>query len=181
MRISNRSLKWIAVGTAAVLVIALVPAIAVSQGWGGHGRGHSFGKGMGRGHGGHGMMGRLMHELDLTEEQQAQIKGIMKSNREAMKADREAMREAKQKVRELGRADEFNEQAIREAARAAAALGEELAVKRARLHHEIMQVLSEEQRAKAQELREQRKERMRERMESRLERMGDRQDLTTEQ
>lgn len=127
------------------------------RGWGREGRG-------GGGHrGGGGMMGGAFFErLNLTDAQRAQMEQIS-----------ERFRQQTQSLREQGRGERggefdafsggaFNESAVRAAAQARANRQVEMEVARARMMHEMYNVLTPEQKSQLEAERQQRKQRRQE-------------------
>jgi Spy/CpxP family protein refolding chaperone len=104
------------------------------------------------------MLGRILHRLDLTNEQNEQIKAIREANREKTKDAREAVAETTKALHEAA-SQEANEATIRAAATAVGnALGDR-AVLRATAMASIKKVLTAEQLEKLEELRAKMKER----------------------
>ncbi len=103
----------------------------------------------------HGGRRRAMaKKLDLTDEQKASIREIVKRYADELKAARGEVSEKRQAMRDLVRADAVDEKAIRKAAADLGAAIANAAVLRANIHSEIREVLTEEQREKADELRD---------------------------
>lgn len=148
---------------AAILVGLAVVFLAGVVFAGPHGRGHRSGHGRDRGgwKGGHGrgmMLGRILRKLDLTDEQNEQIKAIREANREKTKDAREAVAEATKALHETAFQD-ANEAAIRAAATVLGnALGDR-AVLRATTMASIKKVLTAEQLEKLAQSRAKMKER----------------------
>lgn len=144
-----------------LLSLVVLPASAlIAQGPGGPGfGGPGFAEpGLGRPFLGE----RLAAELGLSDGQKAEIEALREAHREEMEPLWKQARESRQAVGELMRSDEFDESAVRSAARAAADLQVEMMVTGARHRNEINSVLTPEQQAKAAELREKWKERRQE-------------------
>jgi protein CpxP len=115
---------------------------------------------------------RLLRQLDLTEEQKGQIRSMVLKNRDAVRALRQSLRDKAMAMREAARTQPFDEAQVRAHAQEVASLRAELMVARARLHHEMLGVLTPEQKAKFDELRQQRLLRLRERRLKRLHQPG---------
>jgi len=94
----------------------------------------------------------LAEKLELTDEQKASIREIVKGYADEIEAAREEVSEKRQAMRNLVRADEVDERAIRKAGVDLGAAIANAAVLRANIHSEIREVLTEEQREKADEL-----------------------------
>jgi Spy/CpxP family protein refolding chaperone len=183
----NNTLKAAAV-LVGVAVLAGTIGIAVSAQMNGQGQGTGQGmgpgQGMGMGPGGPGMMGRGMgmrggqggpggpgggplgflgpaaRELNLTDAQREQIKAIAKSHNEEMKAVHEKLAPARKALDDAITADTVDDAAIRKAAGDVAVIEADAAVLRATVHHEALGVLTDDQKAKAKELKGQMEQRM---------------------
>ena len=95
-----------------------------------------------------------LRDLDLTAEQETQIKGILRSHREEFHDILDRLKAEHEAVRKAADQDTIDEAAIRERVAAAAGPLGDLAVLHARVHHEISAVLTPEQREKAKGLHE---------------------------
>jgi Spy/CpxP family protein refolding chaperone len=105
------------------------------------------------------MLGRILRRLDLTDEQNEQIKAIREANKEKMKAAQNTVAEATKALHETSFQD-ANEATIRAvAATLGSALGDR-AVLRATTMASIKKVLTAEQREKLAESRTKMKERV---------------------
>ncbi len=121
-----------------------------------------------RGHGGNGhhMMKRMFSKLDLSEEQQTQVKAL----REQMKADMQALRGDSERsnmrdlMKSIVQAETFDEDAFRAMLADKQAKKTEAAVIKAKMKNGVWNTLNAEQQAKMTEM-----------MESRGKRHGDRQ------
>jgi Spy/CpxP family protein refolding chaperone len=153
----QKTIRFLAIlGVLALLTGGLT---ALAQQGGGQGYGRRGGGPGGPGGPGHGMA-RLADELDLSEEQREQVRGILKSYHEGELGETmEAMREAREGLRDVVHDSSATEDQVREAVAPIATLEEKLALLQHQVSLEIDAVLTEEQRAKAAELREQRPER----------------------
>ncbi len=130
-----------AVTGAAVLVLVASGALAPAEA--GPGRGRNRGE----------VARRVAHELDLTAEQRERIRDIVRSHWEAGLGDlaRQA-RDARRQLRRLIHDPEAPESEIRAAVRGASVPAENLAVARHRLARDVQEVLTPEQRRRAQEI-----------------------------
>lgn len=119
-----------------------------------------FGK---RGHrgGGHGF---FLRGLDLTDEQKAQFKQIMEASREKNKGVFEQLKANRQKLDEITANGAFDEAQVTAIAQQQAALHAQMIVERERVKAQIFAILTDEQRAKATEMREKMKERFKNKM-----------------
>ena len=114
---------------------------------------------------GGGFAGRFAERLNLTDAQKAQMEQIQARYRESTRALREQARSAD---RGAGRGESFgagtfDEAAVRAAAQARANAHVELEVARARMMHELYNVLTPEQKAQLAAERQQREQRRQER------------------
>jgi len=123
-----------------------------------------------------GDFGRGLRALELTDAQREQIRGIAKARETEFRATGDRLRTARQGVDALITADTVDEAAIRAKSGELAAVEADAAVLRAKVHQEVWSVLTDEQQAKAKELRAQRETRMKERAEKRQERRPGRQE-----
>jgi periplasmic protein CpxP/Spy len=110
-----------------------------------------------------GEFGRGLRELDLTDAQREQVRGIVQSNEAAFKEIGDRLRVARDGMDALITADAVDEAAIRAKSAEVAAVQADAAVLRARVRHDVFSVLTAEQQAKAKELRAQREARQKER------------------
>jgi periplasmic protein CpxP/Spy len=157
---------------AAVLVTALgAPAALWAQPAQGQGRGMERRGGMML-HKGMGPMqgpgvGLPLRQLDLTDQQRAQVRTIMESHQQEFRALGERMREAHRALNQAVTAPAVDEGAIRAASATLAEAQADGAVLRARVHAEVFNVLTPEQQQRAGQLRQQFEQRRDERLEQR--------------
>ena len=138
----------ILVAAGAILAAVGAAVWAQGQGMGPHGPfGHFGGFGPFAAH--HGL-----RQLDLTDDQKTQIKGILKSHREEFHASLEKLRTLHQTVGKIAHQQEIDEAAIRAAVGQAVGPLGDLAVLHVRVRQEIDAVLTPEQRLKAEALHE---------------------------
>jgi len=122
------------------------------------------------GRGGFGGPMAILRQLDLTEDQRAQVRQVMDSHRDELRASGERVMAAHRAQNDAVTAAQFDEQAVRAKAAELAAAEADAAVLRAKVHSEVFAVLTPEQQAKAAELKAQREARaqqFRERMKQR--------------
>lgn len=149
-----------AIAGAAVLAIAIaVPfAIAQSKDAGGqrqrHGEMGAHGR---RGPGGGRMGGFAFRNLDLTDAQKAQMKSIRESHRQSVKPLMEQVRAKRQEIRQARADGTFNEAVVAQKLTEIAPLEAKLMGERAKVHQEMLSILTAEQKAKLEQQREQRK------------------------
>jgi protein CpxP len=96
--------------------------------------------------------GRFLRGLDLTDAQRQQIREIRQSHRDEMQAAAERLRSAHRTQRESARATPVDEARIRATSQALADAMTEVAVLRARVHQQVLAVLTPEQQEKARAL-----------------------------
>lgn len=155
--------KRLITGSIAALVLALAATAAVAAGAGqGHGP-RGFGRGMGFGPG-LPPLRMLAVALDLTEAQQEQARAILEAHKTELQQLRERGRTAHEQVRSAVEAPAVNEAAIRAAVDAASKIQADAAVAHAKIRQEVFNILTPEQRAKAEQLRNTARDGMRRRM-----------------
>jgi Spy/CpxP family protein refolding chaperone len=143
-----------------VLVLLAVAGTAVLFGQGGPGKfgGPPFaGPGIERGFGFHpGMLRFMAGALDLTEDQQTQIRTLVEQDRATRKEQREAhvaaMEEIQKSIQTATTAKTFDAGALRALYEQRSALLEEGFIRQQQLRHDIFQVLTPEQQEKALEM-----------------------------
>ena len=119
----------------------------------------------GRGFGHHRgwMLKRMTKQLNLTEAQQTQIKGIMASEKTKIQPLMQQLRQ-NQKAQNANMNGNFDENQARAFAGKQAQIMSDLIVERQRMRSEVYAVLTPEQRQKAQQLMQERQQRRQERM-----------------
>ena len=108
-------------------------------------------------------LGFALGQLDLTEAQREQVHAILQQHREESRALMGQARAARRAVNEAVEAATPDEAAIRAASANLAEAETQMALMRARVRSEVLQVLTPEQRATAEALTAQRVERARQR------------------
>ncbi len=93
-----------------------------------------------------------VRQLDLTDDQKAQVKAIADSHQAEFKAVGEKMRAARQGMRALIESDTLDEAAVRAKSIEAAAAEADAAILNAKVRMQTLQVLTAEQQAKLEEL-----------------------------
>ena len=124
--------------------------------------------------GGFGGPMRVLRQLDLSDEQRAQVRQVLESHREELRAVGQKLRAARRAQAEAATAAQFDEQAVRTRAAELAAVSADAAVLRARVHSEVFAVLTPDQQAKAAQLKAQREARVQQRREQARERIKQR-------
>ena len=108
-----------------------------------------------RGPGGPFGFGPGFGQLDLSEDQKAQLKQIAGSHRDEFRALGEKSRAAHDGMQALIEADQIDENAIRAKSQEIAAAEADVMILNAKVRQQSMQVLTSEQQAKLKELRAQ--------------------------
>jgi Spy/CpxP family protein refolding chaperone len=98
----------------------------------------------------------MAEKLELSEGQREELREAFATGFEGRDEAQRALFEARRALEEQIHADSFDEAAIREAARALAALEADGAVERARHAQKLRQILTPEQYAELEEMRSQR-------------------------
>jgi Spy/CpxP family protein refolding chaperone len=157
---TTRFKTYVAAG-AAVLTLAAGAPMLLAQNEQPQRRGPGFGGPPPGGPGGPGMRmrgpggpGFGFRGLDLTDDQQEQLKRIAESHRDEVRAAGEKVRAAHQAMRALTDADTIDEAAIRAKSAEIGAANAEMMILQAKIRKESMQVLTSEQLAKLKERRE---------------------------
>jgi Spy/CpxP family protein refolding chaperone len=159
----------LAAALAVVTIAAAAPMLMAQDqpqrrqgpGFGGPPPGGLGGPGMRRG--GPMGFGPGFHELDLTDDQKAQLKTIADSHRAEFEAAGTKIGAAREGMRALVEGDSINEGAIRAKSAEIAAAEADLMILNAKVRQESMQVLTSEQLQKMKELRTAREGQMRQR------------------
>lgn len=148
---TGRGLK-IVVATTAILVVGI--AVAVAQGPMHH---HGFGP---ENH----MLGFLTHELDLTEAQQAQVKDIFAKEKPTIGPLMMQKGQLHQQLMQEAISGTFNPAKVQGLAAQQGQLETALAVEHAKIASQIFNILTPDQKTKAQELLQKHQQRMQEHM-----------------
>lgn len=106
-----------------------------------------------------GPIGRGLRELDLSDAQREQLRGVMTAHADELKAIGDRLRQAHQNLDALITGDTADESAIRARSAEVAAVQADAAVLRARMHQEAVSLLTAEQQTRLKELRAQEAER----------------------
>lgn len=109
----------------------------------GHGYGHGFGMGE--------RMGFFARELNLTDDQKAQMKAIMQKERPAMKPLFEQSHQIDLQLRQYAQGT-YDEAKVRALAAQKAKVEIELTVQRTRIHNELFQVLTPDQQSQLKQM-----------------------------
>lgn len=157
----------LAVGLALLTMATAAPVlVAVNAEQRGQGPGFGGpppgGPGM-RGPGGPMGLGPGFRELDLTEEQRAQLKSIAESHRDEFKAAGQKARAAHDGMQALLEAETIDEAAIRATSTEVAAAEADVMILNAKMRHESLQILTADQLTRLKELRSSRQDGQRQR------------------
>lgn len=150
----NKTMKTsLAAGFAALMLTAASPLLMAQDGQMRRGPRPGMGgppPGGMRGPGGPGVMG--FRELDLSDDQKAQVKSIVESHEAEFKAAREKIGAARETLRQLLEADAIDESAIRAKNVEVANAEADAAILGAKVRAQTLQVLNSEQLAKLKQL-----------------------------
>jgi Spy/CpxP family protein refolding chaperone len=144
---------------AAVLTSVLVFAgslSAQSSGMNRDGYGHHHRDGyraVGFGMRGQSELMRAVRQLDLSEEQQTQLRGLMESGREAFRDQIRSLRETRKAVQEAVNAEPYDAERVQQLAEAQGKAVTGMILKRAETWQEIRSVLTPEQRVELNTMR----------------------------
>jgi periplasmic protein CpxP/Spy len=129
----------------------------------------AYGYGHGRGHGmrGGSMIGFMIHRLDLTDAQRAQIKQIMSQERPAMKPMMQQMAQSRQQMLQLELSGTFDEAAARNLATQQSQTMADMIVQRAKVESQVIAVLTPDQKTKLNQMITAHEQRMQQRMQQR--------------
>jgi len=147
--------KCFQVAAVVLTVVGLTAAVALSQTFT---RTHMHGHGMFGGS----MLGFHARALNLTEDQRSQMKSVMAKEKPALKPLFAQLATTRQQVRQLEMSDTFDEAKVREVATQQAQAMTELTVQQARIHSELYQLLTPDQKAKLTQMMQQRQQRIQE-------------------
>ena len=138
-----------------LMVVGLTAAVALSQTFA---RTHMHGHGMFGGS----MMGFHARALNLTDDQRTQMKSVMAKEKPALKPLFTQLATTRQQIRQLEMSDTFDEAKVRELATQQAQTMTELTVQQARIHSELYQLLTPDQKTKLTQMMQQRQQRIQE-------------------
>jgi Spy/CpxP family protein refolding chaperone len=133
--------KWIPLTLAAVLNLGgftTTPSLAADTGAPAHGR----------------FFQHVAQRLNLTDDQKAQIKTVLRSEKDTLKPMLAQLRAARQNLRAAIQAGDANESTVRAASAKVAAAEADLAVERMKIYGKIAPILTDEQRRQLSEFRQ---------------------------
>ncbi len=102
---------------------------------------------------------QFLKKLGLTDAQKGQVRTIMDEERANIKPLVQKLRDGRKELRELGKSGRFDEAQVRAIAKGQADTITELIVAKQRMRSKIYEVLTPDQRAKAEKMRESWKDR----------------------
>jgi protein CpxP len=163
----TKAMRWIGLGIGAV-VLGLSAVASVSaqgqdggqppSGRGGRGPGGPGGR-MGGPGGPMGVIGIPLDRLNPTEAQREQVKSIVDSHQTELRSLGQKAMTARRALDLTVTADSIDEGAIRSRAADLAAVESDVAVLRARVHADVLQILTSDQKARLKELQAEREKR----------------------
>jgi Spy/CpxP family protein refolding chaperone len=152
---ANR-IRFFAAGTALLVVLAVAAALAQGM--------HHHGGAMGEfGFGDH-MLGYLTDVLDLTQAQQDQAKAIMDKEKPVIQPLMKQLMQAHKDLSSLEDSGTFDEAKVRALAAQNTQAMTELFVQKARIHAELFQILTPDQKTKLAQVKAKHEARMQEHM-----------------
>ena len=111
------------------------------------------------GHKGHhdkgGHFKKMMQQLNLTEEQQSQVKSIFEDFRESHKDQRKQIRAERQAMNDLMRQEALDETLLRKQMRKMSEMREDMMIERIKMMKQVRSLLTDEQKARLDELKQQ--------------------------
>ncbi|MGH7783842.1 MAG: Spy/CpxP family protein refolding chaperone [Candidatus Binatia bacterium] len=150
----KRTIAILAIAILAVGAAFVVAQKAMHHGFGGHGTG------FGRMHG----PGLMLRGLNLTDDQKAKVKGIMDAGRTTVKPIMQSLGENHKKMEDLTANGAFDEAQVQALATEQANLMAKMIVERERTKSQVFAILTDDQKAKAAQMKEQMKEHFKNRM-----------------
>jgi protein CpxP len=144
---------------AMALALAVAGAVAFSQTVA-KAHPHVGGGGFGLEH----MVSLMTDYLDLTDAQQAQVKQIIVSEKPNVLPLVQQLHQSQQQLRQLETSGTFDEDKVRAAASQQAQIMTELTVEKAKIHSQIFNLLTPEQKTKATQFLQRREERFQKHM-----------------
>jgi protein CpxP len=146
-------MKKIIFAIAAVVVLAAGAIFVAGQI---KGRSGAKGFGHGRGH----MAGMMLRGLNLTDDQKAKVKSIFEAAKTDVQPLREALKENRKKLNSVTANGAFDQAQIQAIADEQGALMSKMIVEREKVKSQIIAILTDEQKAKAAQMRENFKQHM---------------------
>ena len=128
-----------------------------------HGHGHGYGHGFGMGE----HMGFFAKQLNLTDDQKAQMKAVMKKEHPGMRPLFQQQHQIDLQLRQYVEGN-FDQEKVGQLAQQKAQLQAQMTVEETRVHNELYKVLTPEQQSQLKQLESQREARMQERMQKHM-------------
>jgi Spy/CpxP family protein refolding chaperone len=138
------------------VALALVLVTGVAASWAAAGGARAQG---GRGGFEHHMLGMMTDYLDLTDAQQAQVKQIFAAEKAAVLPLVQQLHQTRRQLRQLAQSSSFDEGKVRAIAGQQAQTMTELTVEKSKVANQIFNLLTPDQKAKAQKFMERREAR----------------------
>ena len=147
-------MKKIILAIIAVAVVATGAIFVIAQKRANVGGGHGFGHGRGD------RMGMALRGLDLTDEQKAKVKEIMEANKTTFEPTMQSMKENRAKLHDLSKDGTFDQAQVEALAKEQGNLVARSIVQKESVKAQVFAILTDEQKAKAAEMRTKFGERM---------------------
>ena len=145
--------KKVIFGILALVVLATGAIFVTAQK-----RAHTGGPEFGPGHGTH-FIGMALRGLDLTDEQKAKVKEIMDASRTNVEPLMQQLRDNHAKISGLGTDGTFDQAAVEALATEQGSITAKLIVEKEKAKAQVFAILTDEQKAKAAEMRQKFEER----------------------
>lgn len=149
-------MKKIILGSVAVLFLATGAIFVIGQKAMRQHGGHGFGKG-------HGGPMKFLRGLDLTDEQKSKVKEIMEASRTNVEPLMQQMHEKRKQIAELGTNGAFDQASVEPLAAEQGNIMAKLIVEKEKAKAQVFAILTDEQKAKAAEMRAKFEERSKDR------------------
>ena len=120
----------------------------------------------------------MFRGLDLTDAQKTQVKQIMESSKATAKPIREQMKANQQKLAQLAENGNFDEAQVQAIAAQQGNLTAQMIVEKEKIKSQMFAVLTDEQKAKAAEMKAQMKQRFEQRKQEWMQKRAERQNQT---
>ena len=140
-------MKKIILAIIAVAVVATGAIFVIAQKRANNSGGHGFGHGRGD------KIGMALRSLDLTDEQKAKVKEIMDANKTTFEPTMQSMKENRAKLHDLSKAGTFDQAQVESLANEQGDLVAKMIVQKESVKAQIFAILTDEQKAKAAEMR----------------------------
>ena len=152
----KRNIVILAIGVLVLGAAFVFAQKAVHKGFGG---GHEFGHGPG--------MGMEFRALNLTDDQKAKVKAIMETNKANFQPIMQSLKENHKKMADLTANGAFDEAQVSALATEQGNLTAKMIVEKERVKSQVYAILTDEQKAKAAQMRDEFKQKMQDRFKDR--------------